>query len=101
MRKDAFELLEAIPEDKLTFIIQIMEGVNGLYKDDRAEREAAFERLESKRKKSMIWIMRENWLAIEWENMEMRVLVDTNVVLDYLLICGRMSEVPLRKLTGI
>ena len=26
LRKDAFELLEKMPEDKLTFIIQIMQG---------------------------------------------------------------------------
>lgn len=50
LRKVAFELLENIPEDKLTFIIQIMQGVNGLYKDDSEERETAFERLDSKRK---------------------------------------------------
>ncbi len=51
LRKNAFELLEKIPEDKLTFVIQIMQGVNGLYNDDSAEREAAFERLEKIRKK--------------------------------------------------
>lgn len=53
LRKNAFELLEKIPEDKLTFVIQIMQGVNGLYNnDDSAEREAAFERLEKIRKRA-------------------------------------------------
>ena len=51
LRKNAFELLEKIPEDKLTFVIQIMQGVNGLYNDDRVEREAAFERLEKIKRK--------------------------------------------------
>ena len=31
MREEAFELLEKMPEDKLVFIIQIMQGVNSLY----------------------------------------------------------------------
>lgn len=44
LRKDAFELLEKMPEDKLTFIIQIMQGVDGLYNDDGKEKEAAFYR---------------------------------------------------------
>lgn len=52
LRKDAFELLEKIPEDKLTFVIQIMQGVNGLYNDDSAEREEAFQRLERMRKRA-------------------------------------------------
>ena len=60
LRKDAFELLENIPEDKLTFIIQIMQGVYGLSYDDSEEREDAFERLEKMRKKLLIWIMRQS-----------------------------------------
>ena len=52
LRKDAFELLEKMPEDKLTFIIQIMQGLDGLYKNDKDEREQAFERLESMRRKA-------------------------------------------------
>lgn len=31
LRKDAINLLEQMPEDKLYFIVQIMQGVNGLY----------------------------------------------------------------------
>ena len=31
MREEAFELLEKMPEDKLVFIIQIMQGVNSLF----------------------------------------------------------------------
>lgn len=30
IRKEAIEMLERVPEDKLTFVIQIMRGVNGL-----------------------------------------------------------------------
>ena len=52
LRKDAFELLEKMPEDKLTFIIQIMQGGDGLYKNDKDERDQAFERLESMRRKA-------------------------------------------------
>lgn len=52
LRKDAMELLERVPEDKLYFIIQIMQGINGLYKTEGQEaRDRAFEDLESLRKK--------------------------------------------------
>lgn len=37
LRKDAMELLEQIPEDKLYFIVQIMQGINGLYKSESQE----------------------------------------------------------------
>ena len=33
IRQDAIKLLEQIPEDKIIFIIQIMEGIKGLYTD--------------------------------------------------------------------
>lgn len=29
IRKEAIEVLERVPEDKLSFVIQIMRGVNG------------------------------------------------------------------------
>lgn len=51
LRQDAFDLLEKMPEDKLFFIIQIMQGVDGLYNNDNTERDKAFERLERMRKK--------------------------------------------------
>ena len=44
--------LEKIPEDKLTFVIQIIQGMNGLYFDTVQERENAFEQLEKMRKKA-------------------------------------------------
>ena len=31
IRREAIELLEKVPEDKLIYIIQIIQGVNGLY----------------------------------------------------------------------
>ena len=54
LRKDAFTLLEQMPEDKLVFIVQIMQGVKGIYadEDNSNEREEAFERLEKMRKKA-------------------------------------------------
>ncbi len=30
IRQEAIRMLEKVPEDKLTFVIQIMQGVNGL-----------------------------------------------------------------------
>ena len=54
MREEAFELLEKMPEDKLVFIIQIMQGVNGLYNDSNKERKDAFARLEQLRKKGTV-----------------------------------------------
>ena len=52
LRKDAMDLLEKMPEDKLYFIIQIMQGVSGLYgTEDQAARDRAFEELESLRRK--------------------------------------------------
>ena len=44
--------LEKIPEDKPTFVIQIIQGMNGLHSDTVQERENAFEQLEKMRKKA-------------------------------------------------
>ena len=33
LRQSAMMELKKIPEDKLSFVIQIMQGVNGLYND--------------------------------------------------------------------
>ena len=38
LRQSAIMELEKIPEDKLSFVIQIMQGVNGLYNDSNKER---------------------------------------------------------------
>ena len=38
LRQSAMMELEKIPEDKLSFVIQIMQGVNGLYNDTNKER---------------------------------------------------------------
>ena len=52
IRQDAIELLEQIPEDKIIFIVQIMQGMKGLYEsDDMKQREEAFQRLEKIKKK--------------------------------------------------
>ena len=50
LRQNAMTELEKIPEDKLTFIIQIMQGINGLYNDTKAEKKAAFARIEELKK---------------------------------------------------
>lgn len=54
LRKSAIMELEKIPEDKLSFVIQIMQGVNGLYNDTNKERKEAFVRLEQLRKKGTV-----------------------------------------------
>lgn len=54
LRKSAIMELEKIPEDKLSFVIQIMQGVNGLYGDSNKERKDAFSRLEQLRKKGTV-----------------------------------------------
>lgn len=52
IRQDAIKLLEEIPEDKIIFIVQIMQGMKGLYdEEDMSEREEAFKRLEKMKKK--------------------------------------------------
>lgn len=54
IRKEAIELLQRVPEDKLGFIIQIIQGVNGLYTDTNSERKEAFARLEQLRRKGTV-----------------------------------------------
>lgn len=54
LRQSAMMELEKIPEDKLSFVIQIMQGVNGLYHDSDKERKEAFARLEQLRKKGIV-----------------------------------------------
>ena len=54
LRKSAMMELEKIPEDKLSFVIQIMQGVNGLFNDNKTERKEAFFRLEQLRKKGTV-----------------------------------------------
>ena len=49
LRRSAILELEKIPEDKLSFVIQIMKGVNELNNDTDKESEEAFERLEQLR----------------------------------------------------
>lgn len=52
LRKDAMDLLEQMPEDKLYFIVQIMQGVSGLYgTDNKAIKDKAYEKLEGLRRK--------------------------------------------------
>lgn len=46
LRQSAIRELEKLPEDKIIYILQIMQGVNGLYNDNQSERKEAFARLE-------------------------------------------------------
>lgn len=54
LRQSAMMELEKVPEDKLSFIIQIIQGINGLYADTTTERKEAFAKLEQLRKKSTV-----------------------------------------------
>lgn len=54
IRQEAIELLERVPEDKLRFIIQIIQGMNGLYTDTNTERQEALARLEQLRRKGTV-----------------------------------------------
>ena len=54
LRQRAIRELEKIPEDKISLILQIMQGVNGLYNDNQSERKEAFARLEQLRRKGTI-----------------------------------------------
>ena len=52
LRQSAIMELEKIPEDKLSFVIQIMQGVNSLYNSGAVEsKKDAFLRMEQIRKK--------------------------------------------------
>lgn len=54
LRQRAIDELEKIPEDKISLILQIMQGVNGLYNDNQSERKEAFARLEQLRRKGTV-----------------------------------------------
>lgn len=54
LRQSAIKELEKLPEDKIGFILQIMQGVNGLYNDNQSERKEAFSKLEKLRKKGIV-----------------------------------------------
>lgn len=54
LRQTAMKELEKLPEDKVSFILQIMQGVNGLYNDNQSERKETFTRLEQLRKKGTV-----------------------------------------------
>lgn len=46
LRRSAITELEKLLEDKLPFVIQIMQGVNGLYSDTKSEKKETFKKLE-------------------------------------------------------
>ena len=54
LRQSAMKELEKLPEDKISFVLQIMQGVNGLYNDNQSEKKEAFERLEQLRRKGTV-----------------------------------------------
>lgn len=56
IRQEAIDLLDKVPEDKLGFIIQIIQGMNGLYTNTNtdAERTEALARLEQLRRKGTV-----------------------------------------------
>lgn len=54
LRQSAMRELEKLPEDKISFVLQIMQGVNGLYNDSSSQKKDAFARLEQLRKKGTV-----------------------------------------------
>lgn len=54
LRQSAMKELERLPEDKISFVLQIMQGVNGIYNDNQSEKKAALERLEQLRRKGTV-----------------------------------------------
>lgn len=54
LRQSAMRELERLPEDKITFVLQIMRGINGLDEGERLAKKNAFKRLEYLRKKADI-----------------------------------------------
>lgn len=54
IRKEAIEMLERMPEDRVVYIWQILQGINGLYEDKQSERKEAFAKLELLRKKGTV-----------------------------------------------
>lgn len=54
LRQSAMRELEKLPEDKISFVLQIMQGVNGLCNNDQSEKKEAFARLEKMRRKGTI-----------------------------------------------
>lgn len=42
LRQSAIRELEKLPEDKIGFVLQILQGVNGLYNDAQSERQECF-----------------------------------------------------------
>lgn len=54
LRQTAIKELEKIPEDKISLVLQILQGVNDLYNDNQSEEEEAFARLEQLRKKGTV-----------------------------------------------
>lgn len=54
LRQSAMRELERLPEDKITFVLQIMRGINGLGEDEHLAKKNAFKRLEYLRKKADI-----------------------------------------------
>ena len=54
LQNDAINLVKMMPEDKLYFLIEIMQGIAGIYNADttvKTDKQNAFNELESLRKK--------------------------------------------------
>ena len=54
LRQSAMRELEKLPEDKVSFILQILQEVNDLHNDNHSKRKDAFARLEQLRKKGTV-----------------------------------------------
>ena len=54
LRKSLMKELDKVPEEKIAFIFQIIQGMNGLYKYTDSEKKEAFARWEQLRRKGTV-----------------------------------------------
>ena len=72
----ALHLALNLPEDKIIYILQIMQGVNGLYNDNQSERKEAFARLEKLCRRGNVTNYDEELASYRKRDMDDRILVD-------------------------
>lgn len=88
VKEKAIELITELSDDKVVYIIQILQSLKGIYGQTDStmsndwDKEKAFEALEKLRKKFLNWIMKKNWQNRGKKGM--RILIDTNILLDYI-----------------
>lgn len=65
LKQTAMKELEKLPDDKVNFILQIMQGVNGLYNDNQSEKKKHLNDQSRCVRKELSLIMIQNQLDIK------------------------------------